>query len=83
MIKATTLSEEFGYDDFVAMYGENALRLFIVTETGDLNVVAADATPAVSAGQTLVSFVDPSEAEGERPAAVAAAKSEHGPEEEP
>ncbi len=76
VVKSTTLSEEFDYEDFVAMYGEDALRLFIVTEAGELNVVSADATPTVKAGQTLISLVDPAKAEGERPAAVAAAKSE-------
>ncbi len=59
------------------MYGEDALRLFIVTEAGELNVVSADATPAVKAGQTLISLVDPAKAEGERQAAVAAARSEN------
>ncbi|MCI0777331.1 MAG: cation:proton antiporter [Chloroflexi bacterium] len=76
IVKSTTLSEEFDYDDFVAMYGDDALRLFIVTEAGELTVVSADATPTVKAGQTLISLVDPAKAAGERPAAVATAKSE-------
>lgn len=74
VIKATTLSEEFGYDRFVELYGEDALRLFIVSTSGDLSIVTAEATPAVRPGQTLISLVDPTRAEGERPAAVAAAK---------
>ena len=75
VIKATTLSEEYDYAHFVAMYGEDALRLFIVTESGGLSVVTADATPSVKPGQTLISLVDPTRADGERPEAIAAAKS--------
>ncbi|MEX0785087.1 MAG: sodium:proton antiporter [Dehalococcoidia bacterium] len=74
VIKATTLSEEFGYDRFVELYGEDALRLFIVSPSGELSVVTPEGTPTVRAGQTLISLVDPARAEGERPAAVAAAK---------
>jgi Trk K+ transport system NAD-binding subunit len=76
IVKSTTLSKEFDYENFTDMYGEDALRLFIVTEAGELTVVTADATPSVKAGQTLISLVDPAAAEGERPAAVAAAHSE-------
>jgi len=65
VIKATNLSEEFNYDDFVGLYGEDALRLFIITGSGGLNVVTADARPTVRAGQTLVSLVDPTKAEHE------------------
>jgi NhaP-type Na+/H+ or K+/H+ antiporter len=78
VVKATTLSEEFDYGDFVAMYGEDALRLFIINESGSLNVVTADATPSVKAGQTLISLVDPTAADGERPEAIAAVNSEGG-----
>ena len=79
VVKATTLSEEFDYEDFVAMYGEDALRLFIINESGSLSVVTADATPSVKAGQTLISLVDPTAADGERPEAIAAVNSEGGP----
>jgi len=75
IVKSTTLSEEYDYDDFVRMYGEEALRLFILPEAGELIVVSADSTPTVKAGQTLISLVDPANADGERPEAVAAAKS--------
>lgn len=75
IVKATTLSEEYDYGDFVAMYGEDALRLFIVTDSGSLNVVTADATPSVKADQTLISLVDPTKADGERPEAIAAPES--------
>ncbi len=78
VVKATTLSDEFDYGAFVAMYGEDALRLFIVDGSGKLTVVSADATPTVGAGQTLISLVDPTRSDGERPEAVAAAKSEAG-----
>jgi NhaP-type Na+/H+ or K+/H+ antiporter len=77
VVKATTISDEFTYDNFIEMYGEDALRLFIVTESGGLNVIAADASPSVKPGQTLISLVDPTEAGGERPAVLAAAKTEH------
>jgi NhaP-type Na+/H+ or K+/H+ antiporter len=59
VVKATKLSPEFDYKAFRARYGENALVLFIVTESGSLQVCTAEKTPAPKPGQTLICLVDP------------------------
>ena len=59
VVKATRLSQEFDYKAFRARYGEDALVLFIVTESGSLQVCTAEKTPAPKPGQTLICLVDP------------------------
>jgi hypothetical protein len=59
VVKATRLSQEFDYKAFRARYGEEALVLFIVTESGSLQVCTAEKAPAPKAGQTLICLVDP------------------------
>jgi hypothetical protein len=59
VVKATKLSQEFDYAAFRERYGEDALPLFIVTESGALNVCTADKKPSPKPGQTLISLVDP------------------------
>lgn len=57
VIKMTNISEEFGYDDFLARYGGDAITLFVVTRGGDLTIPSADAPATPSAGDILVSIV--------------------------
>jgi hypothetical protein len=59
VVKATKLSQEFDYKAFRARYGEDALVLFIVTESGSLQVCTAAKNPAPKPGQTLICLVDP------------------------
>jgi hypothetical protein len=59
VVKATKLSQEFDYAAFRERYGEDALPLFIMTESGALNVCTADKKPSPKPGQTLISLVDP------------------------
>jgi NhaP-type Na+/H+ or K+/H+ antiporter len=56
-VKATSLSEEFDFGAFQSLYGETAVPLFVVTESGRLNVITADQAPKPLAGQTLISLV--------------------------
>jgi len=55
--KATNLSETFGYDDFLARYGESVIPMFIVTAAGDLEAVTQDREPP-QAGETIIALVD-------------------------
>ena len=64
MVKATKLSAEFDYTAFRERYGEDALVLFVVTESGALVVSTADKAPSPKRGQTLICLVNP------RPAVV-------------
>jgi Trk K+ transport system NAD-binding subunit len=57
-IKKTTLTPDFTYDDFLARYGESALVLFRIDETGKKLAVAtqkSDLTPRP--GQKLIALV--------------------------
>ncbi len=62
VVKATKLSQEFDYAAFRERYGEEALPLFVVTESGSLVVCTAEKKLSPKAGQTLISLVDPQRA---------------------
>jgi hypothetical protein len=67
IVKATPLSDEFNFAAFQTLYGESAVPLLVVTETGRLRVVTADQTSEARPGQTLISLVrEPSPAGSER-----------------
>lgn len=59
VVKATKLSQEFDYKAFRERYGEDALPLFVITDSGKLSVCTAEKKVAAKAGQTLISLVDP------------------------
>jgi NhaP-type Na+/H+ or K+/H+ antiporter len=63
VVKQTGLTEEFDYDDFRSHYGETALPLFAVKESGELLIFDAEHSPSVKPGHTLISLVDPKRAE--------------------
>jgi NhaP-type Na+/H+ or K+/H+ antiporter len=57
-IKKTTLTPDFTYDDFLARYGESALVLFRIDETGKKLAVATDKSDlAPRPGQKLIALV--------------------------
>lgn len=56
-IKKTTLSERFDYGAFQARYGNAAITLFVINETGSLLVCTADTPSTPQPGQTLISLV--------------------------
>jgi len=66
IVKKTSFSEEFSFEDFKEMYGPSALPLFIITENGNLQVNTADSWPEPQPGQTLISIVDQQEEENGR-----------------
>lgn len=57
-LKKTPLTDEFNYDSFQSLYGEKALPLFIIKESGELVVLALDNMPTPLPGQYLISLVD-------------------------
>lgn len=63
VIKATPITEEFDFEAFTAMYGSTALPLFVLTESGSLQVCTTDNPIEPDNGDTLVSLVDPSDSE--------------------
>ncbi|MFI4896442.1 MAG: cation:proton antiporter [Phycisphaerales bacterium JB059] len=61
IIKSTTLSEEFDYDDYCTLYGPNTLPLFVVRKTGALVIATATRMPEPEPGDTLVALINPDE----------------------
>ncbi len=61
VVKATGLSDEFDYQAFRNLYGDSAVVLFVVEESGQLTVSTVDNPVTPRPGQTLISLVDPVE----------------------
>jgi len=61
VVKATGLSDEFDYQAFRNLYGDSAVVLFAVEESGELTVSTVDNPVTPRPGQTLISLVDPVE----------------------
>lgn len=62
-VKTTTLTEQFDYKAFQALYGELAIPLFLITRSGDLKVFTADNEVSPQPNDALVSLVQNEEAE--------------------
>jgi len=65
VIKKTTLSEDFTYEDFRAKYGEEAIILFTIPEKGKLNVSAVGRKLEPRPGKKLVALVAKDSSAGE------------------
>ena len=57
-IKSTQLTEDYEYTDFLTRYGESAIPLFIVEESGALNICTADVPASPKPGQKIIALVD-------------------------
>ncbi len=66
VVKATSLTREFDYRAYQALYGSAALPLFLIDPTGKrLSIFATDATLAPQPGQTIISLIRPDQAQPE------------------
>ena len=61
IVKGTSLTEKFDYDDFKKLYGETAVPLFLIDENENLTVFDVENQASPRPGQTLISIVDPVE----------------------
>jgi hypothetical protein len=61
VIKATTISEEFTYNDYRTLYGSSAIPMFKVTPSGVLSVSTVDKPVEPIAGDTVIALVNPDE----------------------
>lgn len=61
VIKATTLSEEFGYEDWRLLYGPKAVMLFAISPTGQLWIGSAAKQLTAEPGWTILGLVNPNE----------------------
>ncbi len=59
VVKKHSITEEFDLDSLRDRYGQNALPLFIIGETGDLRVCVAADHPTVKPGDAVISLVSP------------------------
>lgn len=58
-VKRTPITAEFTYAHFCELYGNNAIPLFLVDETGQVSPVTTDVSLDPKAGQALISLVSP------------------------
>lgn len=57
-IKKTGISEEFTFEKFLERYGESALVLFVITESGQLNIATSETPLEPKPGQVVIALVD-------------------------
>jgi len=58
VVKKNRITEEFSYDDLKSKYGPDTVPVFLVTESGALQVVSAADRPDPKPGDTLYSLID-------------------------
>lgn len=61
VIKATTLSQEFTFEDWRMLYGPNAVVMFVVSPAGNVAIMTAEREPAADSGSTIIGLVNPDE----------------------
>lgn len=59
VLKKTTLSDDFTYEDFVQKYGETALVLFTFPEPGRVRIGSADQPLDLKSGGKILALIDP------------------------
>lgn len=59
IVKKSNFTEEYDFEAFKGMYGDDAIPIVIIAESGELRVCTADSTPSPRTGETLISIVDP------------------------
>ncbi len=64
IVKKNSITEEFDFAAFKSKYGEDALPMFVIKESGDLKVWTAIDQPLPEPGERLISIIDERE-EGE------------------
>ncbi|MCH6552443.1 MAG: NAD-binding protein, partial [Planctomycetes bacterium] len=69
VVKATLLTEAFTFESFREHYGDQAVELFVVTDSGRLEVITAGNPPQPRPGDTLISLVDDPQGGPGRPGA--------------
>ncbi|MEM1329969.1 MAG: cation:proton antiporter [Planctomycetota bacterium] len=59
VLKATTLSEEFGYENYRMLYGPRSLVVAVLTASGALKINTTDEPLEPEPGDTLIGLVNP------------------------
>jgi NhaP-type Na+/H+ or K+/H+ antiporter len=58
-IRTTGMTPQFIYQDFLALHGEAAVPLLLVTETGKVLVFTEESSPVPRPGHVLISLIEP------------------------
>lgn len=59
VIKATSISDEFTYDDYHTLYGDEAVPMFVVDAEGDVTIAVAGKHPTAEPGSKIIALVNP------------------------
>jgi NhaP-type Na+/H+ or K+/H+ antiporter len=57
-VKATTLTDEFTYEDFRLRYGDSAIVMFVIDEAKKLEICTLERPAEPKAGQTIIALVE-------------------------
>lgn len=60
-VKSTTLTESFGFSDFLERYGEAAIPMFVLRPSGRILIFAGDERPPTQPNDTIISLVSSEE----------------------
>lgn len=61
VIKATTLTQEFTFEDWRMLYGPNAIVMFVIAPNGTVSISTAEREPTAEPGSTIIGLVNPDE----------------------
>lgn len=61
VIKATTLSAEFTFEDWMLLYGHHAVVMFVIAPTGVMTIATAERGLSPEPGSTVIGLVNPDE----------------------
>lgn len=59
-IRSTGFTQQFGYQEYLALHGADAVPLMLINETGNLSLFTDDTRPVPRSGQVLISLTRPS-----------------------
>ncbi len=65
-IRATTLGDEFSFEDYREKHGRNAIPLFALNTKGELRIFVADDKLKPASGWTIMSIIRPREGKSEK-----------------
>lgn len=57
-IQATILTDSFNFADYLKHFGDDAIPLFLISDSGKLTVYTTDNQPTPKAGQTVISLLN-------------------------
>lgn len=59
VIKATSISAEFTFEDYHTLYGDEAVPMFVVDADGDVTIAVAGKHPPAEPGSKIIALVNP------------------------